>query len=36
MSRTNIKWIAITVFVVFMTVLPTLVLPAGMAPGGSD
>lgn len=36
MSRTHIKWIAITVFVVFMTLLPTLVLLAGFAPGGSD
>ena len=36
MSRTQIKWIAITVFVVFMTLLPTFVLLAGMASGGSD
>ena len=36
MSRSHIKWIALTIFVIVMTLLPTFVLLAGMAPGGSD
>ena len=36
MSRSHIKWIALTVFVIVMTLLPTFVILAGFAPGGSD